>query len=197
MVNVFAKFTDLFLKFTDLFGWTNSNVWIEIAKKNNGKYIQGNIIKPTSLCFKYNSLDIIFDTFRRANDERGINTRIIINLNSNSNFKFKIRIKNSIYTPFVFFNRMKRINIKNNITDKYIVVSNEENTIINLLKDNIIKDINKIDLFCIELKTLARKNKKQLYIEYNGVINDMDEFNVLYDLCISLIDNISYKKEPC
>lgn len=26
MVNVFSKFTDLF-------GWTNSNVWIEIAKK--------------------------------------------------------------------------------------------------------------------------------------------------------------------
>lgn len=92
---------------------------------------------------------------------------------------------------------MKRINIKNNITDKYIVVSNEENTIVNLLKDNIIKDINKIDLFCIELKTLARKNKKQLYIEYNGVINDMDEFNSLYNLCVSLIDNISYKKEPC
>lgn len=174
---------------SDVFGWTCSPVWKKFALDKNGVFEKGNIIKDQSIKIKNKEGYVCYRAYRRANDKRGMNTQITAPYISRSNFIFKLRKKHNIYTPFVYLNNLQSIKINKEDFNKYIIRSNNKETLFRLFNDEeIVKLINLEDLFCMEIRKGNKPNTKVLYMEINGIIDNYDDMERTFNLTNKIIN---------
>jgi len=176
---------------SDVFGWTCSAVWRKFALDNNGIFENGNIIKDQNIKIKNGEDTICYRAYRRANDKRGINTQVTASYVTKSNFVFKLRKKGSIYTPFIYLNKLENIKINNEIFNKFILRTNNKNVLNELFKnDEIINLISSQDLFCLEIRKGNNSNENILYLEINGIIDNYQEMEQTFNLITEIINKI-------
>jgi len=176
---------------SDLFGWTCSPVWRKFASNKNGTFEKGNIIKEQSIKIKNGEGFICYKAYRRVNNESGINTQITADYITKNNFIFKLRKKGSIYTPVAYLNKLENVKIDNEIFNKFILRTNDENAFGELFKDKeIVNLINLQDLFCMEIRKGKKIGENVLYLEINGIVDDYTEMEQTFNLIAKIIDKI-------
>lgn len=176
---------------SDILGWTCSPIWREFALEKNGAFDEGNIIRDQSIKIKNGEGYIYYRAYRRANDKRGMNTLITASYIAENNFYFNLRRKGNMYTPFVYLNKLKTVKIDNEIFDRFIVRTNDENALNKLFKDNdIIGLISSQDLFCMEIKRGINLNEKILYLEINGIVDSYKGMEETFSLTTKIINKI-------
>jgi len=136
---------------SDVFGWTCSAVWRKFALDNNGIFENGNIIKDQNIKIKNGEDTICYRAYRRANDKRGINTQVTASYVTKSNFVFKLRKKGSIYTPFIYLNKLENIKINNEIFNKLTNCNNKLNQFVFILKSLELLMLHKLYLIVLRI----------------------------------------------
>ncbi|MBU3111599.1 hypothetical protein [Clostridium lacusfryxellense] len=176
---------------SDIFGWTCSDVWRKFALNKNGIFEKGNIIKEQSIKIKNGEGYICYKAYRRVNNESGMNTQITANYITKNNLIFKLRKKGSIYTPVAYLNKLENVKIDNEIFNKFILRTNDENALGELFKDDEITNLVRThDLFCMEIRKGKKIDENILYLEINGIVNDYKELEQSFNLVIKIIDEI-------
>ena len=175
----------------DLFGWTCSSVWKKFATDKNGIFENGNIVKEQSIKIKKGEGYICYKAYRRVNNKSGMNTQITVSYITKGNFIFKLRKKGSIYTPAIYLNGLENVEIDNEIFNKFIIRTNNENTLGELFKDDEIANlISSQELFCMEIRKGNKLNEKKLYLEINGIVDNYQAMEQTYNLISKIIKKI-------
>ena len=176
---------------SDLFGWTCSSVWEKFAVDKNGIFENGNIVKDQSIKIKNGEGYICYKAYRRVNNKNGMNTQITASYITKGNIIFKLRKKGSIYTPVIYFNGLKNVKIDNEIFNKFIIRTNNKNILDKLFKDGEIANlISSQELFCMEIRKGNNFNENVLYLEINGIVDNYQKMDQIYNLTTTIIDKI-------
>ena len=167
----------------------------KICIRKKGEFNTGNILKDQSIKIKNAEENISYRAIRRANNKRGMNTQITASYIPKSDFIFKLRRKWDIYTPVVYFNRLKSIKIDNEIFNKFIVRTNDKNALDSIFQDDqLINLIGSQDIFCIEIRKGKKINEKILYIEIDGIVDNYEGMEDSFSLTTKIIKKILLTK---
>lgn len=181
---------------SDTFGWTASTVWERFANDKNGTFYKGNLLKDQSITLPYDNNTIVISAFRRANNERGMNTQIKAFYQSKSNFILKIRKRSSIYTPFIYFNRLQNMNVNSSVFQGLTIRTNNKMQCSQLLADKSLTDIlGTLDLFCLETRKNVRSAKSILYLEINGIVDNRGSMENCFTLSTKLLNYLNQMTE--
>ena len=181
---------------SDTFGWTASSIWKNFANDKNGTFCKGNLFKEQSITLPYDNYMIVFSSFRRANNERGMNTQIKVFYQSKSNFILKIRKKSSIYTPFIYLNRLQNMDMDNPVFNKWIIRTNNKTQCSQIFTDNSLTDLlGTLDLFCLETRKKIKSNKVILYLEINGIVDNRESMENCFALTTKLLNRLDHMTE--
>lgn len=177
---------------SDTFGWTASTVWQKFANDNNGTFCKGNLLKDQSITLPYANNTIVFNAFRRANNERGMNTQVKAFYQSKSNFILKIRKRNSIYTPFIYLNRLQNMDINSPAFQGLIIRTNNKTQCSQLFADkSLTNTLGTLDLFCLETRKNIKSAKGILYLEINGIIDNHGSMENCFALTTKLLNYLN------
>ena len=168
-----------------------SPIWEKFAADKNGIFENGNILKDQSIKIKNREGYICYKAYRRANNKRGMNTQITASYITKGDFIFKLREKGSIYTPVIYFNGLENVKMDNEIFNKFIIRTNNENDLEKLFKDDEIANlISSQDLFCMEIRKGNNFNEKKLYLEINGIVDNYQAMEQTFNLTTKIINKI-------
>ena len=176
---------------SDTFGWTASSVWKEFADKKGGAFYKGNLLKEQSITLPYGNYTISYNAFRRANNERGMNTQIKVFYQPKNDFILKIRKRNSIYTPFIYFNRLQDMDINSPNLKKWIIRTNNDTQCNQIFADKSFTDLfSTLDLFCLETRKEIKSKKGMLYIEINGIVDNHRDMENCFALTTNILNRL-------